>query len=318
MHVVPVLLTLVDRLSSIRVYIPKDLKSKENKKATGKALKEVMKRFSEGVPLLDPIEDMKIKDESFLKLIRKVELLEDRLMSNPIVNNPNLKDLYAKYEKKTQLQLSINELQAQIRNLSANVIHKNSLKCMKRVLRRLGHVSSSNVIELKGRVACEISTADELLATELLFNGTFNELNVEQAVALVSCLVCTEKAESKAQLREELMTPLRQLQEAARRVALVVTESKMPLDADEYVGSFKPHMMELVYAWCKGAKFIEICKMTKIFEGSIIRAMRRIEEVLRQLATASKLIGNAELENKFESGIAKLKRDVVFSASLFL
>jgi len=29
---------------------------------------------------------------------------------------------------------------------------------------------------MKGRVACEISTGDELLLTEMIFNGAFNEL----------------------------------------------------------------------------------------------------------------------------------------------
>jgi ATP-dependent RNA helicase DOB1 len=34
---------------------------------------------------------------------------------------------------------------------------------MKRVLRRLGHINQENVIQLKGRVACEVSSADELV-----------------------------------------------------------------------------------------------------------------------------------------------------------
>jgi hypothetical protein len=37
------------------------------------------------------------------------------------------------------------------------------------------------------------------------------------------------------------------------------------------------------YQWCRGAKFAEIMKLTTIFEGSIIRAMRRLEELLHQL-----------------------------------
>ena len=37
--------------------------------------------------------------------------------------------------------------------------------------------------------------------------------------------------------------------------------------------------------------------------GSIIRCMRRIEELLRDLCQASKAIGNTELENKFAEGI---------------
>ena len=52
--------------------------------------------------------------------------------------------------------------------------------------------------------------------------------------------------------------------------------------------------------------------------GSIIRSMRRLEELLRQMVQAAKNIGNTELENKFAESIKLLKRDIVFAASLYL
>ena len=58
---------------------------------------------------------------------------------------------------------------------------------------RLGYANAADVIEMKGRVACEISSGDELLLTELMFNGAFNELSVEQQVALLSCFVFQER-----------------------------------------------------------------------------------------------------------------------------
>ena len=36
-------------------------------------------------------------------------------------------------------------------------------------------------------------SGDELLLTEMIFNGAFNDLAVEQAVALLSCFVFQEK-----------------------------------------------------------------------------------------------------------------------------
>lgn len=51
---------------------------------------------------------------------------------------------------------------------------------------------------MKGRVACEISSGDELLLTELMFHGVFNDLSVEQSVALLSCFVFDEKVSSSA------------------------------------------------------------------------------------------------------------------------
>ena len=38
-----------------------------------------------------------------------------------------------------------------------SLLQMDELKCRKRVLRRLGYATASDVIELKGRVACEIS-----------------------------------------------------------------------------------------------------------------------------------------------------------------
>jgi ATP-dependent RNA helicase DOB1 len=76
--------------------------------------------------------------------------------------------------------------------------------------------------------------------------------------------------------------------------------------------------MDVVYAWCGGASFSEVCKLTDVFEGTIIRCLRRLEELLRQMAAAAKSVGDAAHEAKFTAGCALLKRDIVFAASLYL
>lgn len=74
-----------------------------------------------------------------------------------------------------------------------------------------------------------------------------------------------------------------------------------------------------MYAWCKGAKFVQVQELTNgAFEGTTIRTLRRLEELVRQITVASKAIGNVELEKKFEKGSELLKRDIVFTSSLYL
>ena len=51
------------------------------------------------------------------------------------------------------------------------------------------------------------------------------------------------------------------MQEIARRIAKVSTESKLPIVEDEYVQSFKVELMDAVVQWCRGASFSEICKV---------------------------------------------------------
>lgn len=79
-----------------------------------------------------------------------------------------------------------------------SVMHLEELKYRKRALRRLGFCTNDDVVEMKGRVACEISTGDELLLTEMVFNGVFNDLTPEQCAALLSCFVFDEKVSYSA------------------------------------------------------------------------------------------------------------------------
>ena len=60
--------------------------------------------------------------------------------------------------------------------------------------------------------------------------------------------------------------------------------------------------------------------MTDVFEGSLIRVFRRLGELLRQMSTAAKVIGNTELQEKFDKATEILERpnSVIFCSSLYL
>ncbi|XP_035213067.1 exosome RNA helicase MTR4-like, partial [Stegodyphus dumicola] len=277
----------------------------------------ILGRFPNGLPLLDPVNDMKIKDPGLKDVLKKIEAFTSRLNHHPLHDNPSTVELLELYKKKLQIADEIKAAKAELKK-ARSLLQMDELKCRKRVLRRMGYCTATDVIEIKGRVACEISSADELLLTEMIFNGAFNNLNVHQTTALLSCFVFQEKSSEMPKLGEELSGPLRLMQDTARRIAKISKESKLELDTDQYVESFRPHLMDVVHAWSKGASFIQICKMTDVFEGSIIRCMRRLEELMRQMCQAAKAIGNTEMENKFSEGIKLIKRDIVFAASLYL
>ena len=62
----------------------------------------------------------------------------------------------------------------------------------------------------------------------------------------------------------------------------------------------------------------EFSKMTDVYEGSLIRLFRRLEELLRQMAQAAKVMGSDDLEQKFEQSLSKVRRDIVAAQSLYL
>ena len=78
--------------------------------------------------------------------------------------------------------------------------HMPDFEARLRVLTTLGFLENSDrTISLKGRVACEVNSADELLATELLFRNHLSVLSPQEVVALLSAFVFQDKTDSDDQ-----------------------------------------------------------------------------------------------------------------------
>jgi ATP-dependent RNA helicase DOB1 len=172
-------------------------------------------------------------------------------------NSARLPELYNKYSEKVELSNQIKKVKREIHN-AQSIMHLDELKCRKRVLRRLGFVNESDVVQLKARVACEISTGDELVLSELMFNGFFNELSPELCAACLSCFIFEEKTKDGPKMTEELLKPYRDIQTQAKAIVKVARESKLAVNEDEYLQTFKYELMPVVLAWSKGATFAEI------------------------------------------------------------
>ncbi|PPE02792.1 hypothetical protein GOBAR_DD00161 [Gossypium barbadense] len=343
--VVSIPLSQVTSLSSARLNIPKDLLPLEARENALKKLSEFISRYATGMPL-DP-EEMDIQSNSYKKAVRRLEALENLFEKHEIAKSPLIEQKLKLLNRKEELTARIRSIKKTMRSSTA-LAFKDELKARKRVLRRLGYITSDDVVELKGKVACEISSADELTLTELMFSGVLKDVKAEEM----------EKLQDAAKPRDELELLFTQLQDTARRIAKVQLECKIfghhvgvplaeqglmggrirpctltfqegnchcrvsmkqvQIDVESFVSSFRPDIMEAVYAWAKGSKFYEIMEITQVFEGSLIRAIRRLEEVLQQLILAARSIGETELETKFEEAVSKIKRDIVFAASLYL
>lgn len=69
----------------------------------------------------------------------------------------------------------IKQLEESIRK-SSEMIMSTELVSMRRVMRRLDLSDKNDVPTLKGKVAAHISASDEILITEMLFSGLFNDM----------------------------------------------------------------------------------------------------------------------------------------------
>jgi ATP-dependent RNA helicase DOB1 len=328
-EVLPVSLAeCVHELSAIRVTLPDDLRLRKNSESVGLALNELHQRYADDAfPRIDPIADMGIDDDAFAATAARCEALEKKLAKTATFKALQKEKKgdeggeetkrVALYEKRAKLEEEAATLRSKVRSLSAVGEFRKELKSRAKVLKRLGHVDDALVVKLKGRAACEIDTADELLVTELMFNGCFTRLDASQLVALCSMFMPVEKV--KHYTTPEALTPaIEELTTAAREIATLQKECKLDIDVDEFVDSFKPVLCEVVFDWSKGARFDDVMKKTDLFEGTVIRALRRLDELMMELHRAACAVGDEALAKKFEEGAKSLRHGVVFATSLYL
>jgi hypothetical protein len=67
--VIPVLLATVEKISAVRLHVPKDLRPLATRETLWKAVLEVQRRFAVSMPMLDPVKNMKISDKLFQDLV---------------------------------------------------------------------------------------------------------------------------------------------------------------------------------------------------------------------------------------------------------
>jgi len=183
------------------------------------------------------------------------------------------------------------------------------------VLKELKFLEANSTVSLKGRVACEINSVNELVLTELVLDNTFAAFEPEEVVALLSAFVFQEKTEVQPVFTPRLEDGRDALGAILERVAEV--QVRHQVSADEHRWKLNFGLMEAVYEWAKGMPFDQLTTLTDVAEGTIVRVITRLDETCREVRDAARVIGDAALMKKMEEAQTKIKRDIVFAASLY-
>ena len=203
----------------------------------------------------------------------------------------------------------------------ANLQQMPDFEARVRVLQRMGYLDADRTVTLKGRVACEIATGDELVGAEIIFAGALTDASPAAAAAVLAALVFQEKNasapsfESAPDVRDACASAL----DLATRAGEIQKSEGLPIDPNEFAaGCLKFGLSEVVHEWAKGAAFADVCALTDVQEGSIVRTITRLDEMTRDVRNAARIMGDSALFEKMELASAAIKRDIVFSASLYV
>lgn len=235
--------------------------------------------------------------------------------------HPSLEKWYKEIERRETLRERVQLLEHTLSNESLSLFP--DFVQRKAVLLELGYINENETVSVKGRVACEVNTCEELIVSEMIFDGVLNNMAPEEIVACLSALVFQEKKEEdysdNTALPARLIECCEKMKEIAIQLGRVQKENGLPVDPTDYCDRvLKFGLVHVVYEWACGVSFASICMLTEVQEGSIVRSITRLDELCREVRNCARVIGNPTLYRKMEAAGEAIKRDIVFASSLYV
>ncbi|KAI8930243.1 NUC185 domain-containing protein [Entophlyctis helioformis] len=257
----------------------------------------------------------KFREVEFQQTLGEKQGLVQQLNSFQCTRCPDLIAHYGLVHRERMLQQQVTELAHSMSDQNLELLPDYHQRVQ--VLKDLKFVDENAIVQIKGRVACEINTADELILTELILDNFFADYEPAEIVALLSCFVFQEKSQSEPVLTPKLETGIETIKKLAIRIAQVQHDCGMDVRQDDAIAALHCGLVEVVYEWARGLPFKHITDLTDVLEGSIVRCIVRLSETCREVSGAARLLGDAGLYRKMEEAAELIRRDIVFAASLY-
>ncbi|KAK3156055.1 hypothetical protein QOZ80_2AG0102210 [Eleusine coracana subsp. coracana] len=291
-----------------------------NPAAYAKTVQLLIKEQPDGTkypPALDAVKDLKLKNMDLVESYYAYHRLLQKMSENKCHGCIKLKEHISVMKEQKLYKDQLNELKYQMSDEALQQMPEFQGRID--VLKVLHCIDSDLVVQLKGRVACEMNSGEELISTECLFENQLDELEPEEAVAIMSAFVFQQRNASEPSLTPKLSEAKKRLYDTAIRLGKLQVEFKIPVDPEEYArDNLKFGLVEVVYEWAKGTPFADICELTDVSEGLIVRTIVRLDETCREFRNAASIMGNSALYKKMEIASNAIKRDIVFAASLYV
>lgn len=160
-------------------------------------------------------------------------------------------------------------------------IYWNKFIAHRAVLKEYGYIQNDYPTE-KGKTTSQIRSENELYLAEIIFSGVLENLTPSQLAGLI-CALTTEELRIEIPyipFSEPVRKTLNQIRNIKRKLEKV--QSKYDIEAPLYIN---PYFSSLIELWVEGAEWETVSEQIEIGEGDIVRAFKRVVDVLRQLTT---------------------------------
>lgn len=275
-----------------------------------------IKKFSD--LLFEEVNWSKVRDFEFCEAFEKRNFLQNKLSGNPIISTPNFLTHFALAYQEYELESNIDNLSSYIsdQNLELLPDYEQRIK----VLQELGYIDAERTVLLKGRVACEINSTSELVLTELILENSLADFSCEETIALLSAFVFDEKTEVEPTISPHLQKGKEMILSVAEKVNQIQEHYQVLYfnEGNDFESQPRFGLMEVCYEWARGMSFNRITDLTDVLEGSIVRTIIRLDEVLRECRGAARVVGDSSMYTKMEECQNLIRRNIVFCPSLYM
>ena len=188
---------------------------------------------------------------------------------------------YKKHAKNIEV---INRLVGKKKKLQKEIerqkdIYWNKFLAHRAVLQEYGYLEKDFPTE-RGKSTSQIRSENELYLAEIIFSGILENLTPSQLAGVI-CALTTEDLRIEIPyipFSEPIRKTLNQIRNIKKKLYKVQT--KYDIEAPLYINPYFSSMIEL---WVEGAEWETVCEQVEMGEGDIVRAFKRVVDVLRQL-----------------------------------
>ncbi|KAK4998454.1 Antiviral helicase ski2 [Elasticomyces elasticus] len=261
----------------------------------------------------------RVKDMSFRTLLEERTQAAAIAQERQCVLCPNLEKHFEMRHDEWLIKENINQLRQLMSDQNLRLLPDYNQRID--VLKDLGFIDENSRVELKGKVACEIHSADELVLTELILENVLADYEPEEIVALLSAFVFQEKTDNVPTMTPALERGQATIIKISEKVNHYQTLHQVILSADDsndFVSRPRFGLVEVVYEWARGMSFNRITDLTDVLEGTIVRVITRLDETCREVKNAARIIGDPTLFTKMQTCQEMIKRDITATASLYM
>ena len=193
-------------------------------------------------------------------------------------------DLCKHYKKHSKNIEVIKRIESKKKKLQKEIekqkdIYWNKFLAHRAVLQDYGYLQNDYPTE-KGKPTSQIRAENELFLAEIIFSGVLENLTPSQLAGVI-CAITTEE------LRIEIpyvpfSEPVRKTLNKIRNIKKKLAKAQANYDIDSPL-NINPYFSSMIELWVEGAEWDTVTEQIDIGEGDIVRAFKRVVDVLRQL-----------------------------------